>query len=493
MKAPPAKSPAGNRNPSPYHLDRPAIWHASSARMARLNDRLEDALPGGALPKPDQPLVEPKSSACASENHGWFWRFGSKLYNWVALMILLGAVVGHFWPAMGVAMQPVAEGFIALIKMLIPPVILCTVVLGIAGAGGIRKAGRVGAKALLYFEVVSTFALILGLGMAHAFGPGRSFHVRPADLDPKMVASYVEKAHQMSVSEHFLKMIPRTLFSAFTEGDILQVLVVSLLLGLALAQLPPDQARPLVRFIEDLKHLLFRVMRLVLFLAPLGAGAAIAFTIGKFGLRSLVPLGSLIALFYITCALFVLVVLGTIARLAGFNILHLLRYIKSELLLVLATSSSESALIPLMEKLERLGLSRSVVGLVVPAGYSFNLDGTNIYMTLASLFVAQALEIDLTWSQQMHILVVAMITSKGATGVTGSGFITLAATLASVPAVPVVGMALILGIDKFMSEARSITNHIGNCTAAVLMAIWEKEIDWNRFRSELAAGSRTSI
>jgi aerobic C4-dicarboxylate transport protein len=234
-------------------------------------------------------------------------------------------------------------------------------------------------------------------------------------------------------------------------------------------------------------------MRLILFLAPLGAGAAIAFTIGKFGLRSLVPLGSLIVLFYATCALFVFVVLGTIARLAGFNILRLLRYIKSELLLVLATSSSESALIPLMEKLERLGLSRSVVGLVVPTGYSFNLDGTNIYMTLASVFIAQALGIELTLSQQLHILVVAMITSKGAAGVTGSGFVTLAATLAVVPSVPLVGMALILGIDKLMSEARAITNHIGNCTAAVLMAIWEREIDWPKFRAELAAGSRTSI
>jgi len=424
---------------------------------------------------------------------GWLKRFVSKLYNWVALMIIVGAVVGHFWPATGAAMQPVAEGFINLIKMLIPPVILCTVVLGIAGAGGIRKAGRVGAKALIYFEVVSTFALVLGLLMAHWFGPGRSFHADPAQLDSKLVAGYIEKAHQMSVSEHVLKMIPRTLFSAFTDGDILQVLVVSVLLGFALSRLQPATARPLIKFFESMNHLLFGVMRLILFLAPLGAGAAIAFTIGKFGLRSLVPLGSLIALFYVTCALFVLLVLGTIARIVGFNILRLLRYIKSELLLVLATSSSESALIPLMEKLERIGLSRSVVGLVVPTGYSFNLDGTNIYMTLASLFIAQALGIELTLSQQLHILVVAMLTSKGASGVTGSGFITLAATLAVVPDVPVVGMALILGIDKFMSEARAITNHIGNCTAAVLMAIWEGEIDWNRFRAELAAGSRTSI
>jgi aerobic C4-dicarboxylate transport protein len=324
-------------------------------------------------------------------------------------------------------------------------------------------------------------------------GPGRSFHANPSQLDPKLVAGYVEQAHQMTVSDHVLKMIPRTLFSAFTEGDILQVLLVSVLVGVALTLLKPEQARPLIESLERVNRLLFGVMRLVLFMAPLGAGAAIAFTIGKFGLRSLVPLGGLIALFYLTCTLFVVIVLGTIARIAGFNIFLLLRYIRSELLLVLATSSSESALIPLMEKLERIGLSRSVVGLVVPTGYSFNLDGTNIYMTLTSLFIAQALGIELTLSQQLHILVVAMITSKGASGVTGSGFITLAATLSVVPDVPVAGMALILGIDKFMSEARAITNHVGNCTAAVIMAIWEGEIDWPKFRAELAAGSRTTI
>jgi aerobic C4-dicarboxylate transport protein len=420
-------------------------------------------------------------------------RFASKLYNWVALMIVLGAVMGHFFPAAGVAMQPVADGFINLIKMLIPPVILCTVVLGIAGAGSIRKAGRVGGKAIIYFEVVSTFALVIGLIMANWFGPGRGFHADPSKLDPKLVAGYVTQAQHMTVADHLLKMIPRTLFSAFTEGDILQVLLISVLLGFALARLKAEHLRPIMELIEVTSKMLFGVMRMILFMAPLGAGAAIAFTIGKFGLKSLLPLGELILLFYATCAAFVLLVLGSIARAAGFNILLLLRYIKSELLLVLATSSSESALIPLMEKLERIGLSRSVVGLVVPTGYSFNLDGTNIYMTLASLFIAQALGIELTIGQQMGILVVAMITSKGATGVTGSGFITLAATLAVVPGIPVAGMALILGIDKFMSEARAITNHIGNCTAAVLMAIWEKEIDWSRFRSELAAGSRTTI
>ena len=459
----------------------------SQRTESRDNDPPGGRLPGCDLESPGRETV-PKPPA-----NGLLRRFASKLYNWVALTIILGGVVGYFWPGAGVAMQPVAEGFINLIKMLIPPVILCTVVLGIAGAGGIRKAGRVGVKALIYFEVVSTFALVLGLTMAHWAGPGRDFHADPSQLDPKLVAGYVEKAHQMSVAEHILKMIPRTLFSAFTEGEILQVLVISVLLGFALTQLREEHARPLIRFFEGMKHLLFGVMRLILFAAPLGAGAAIAFTIGKFGLRSLVPLGSLIALFYLTCALFVLIVLGTIARIAGFRILRLLRYIKSELLLVLATSSSESALIPLMEKLERLGLSRSVVGLVVPTGYSFNLDGTNIYMTLAALFIAQALGIELTLSQQLHILLVAMLTSKGASGVTGSGFITLAATLAVVPSVPVVGMALILGIDKFMSEARAITNHIGNCTAAVLLAIWEGEIDWKKFHEELAAGSRSSL
>ncbi len=420
-------------------------------------------------------------------------RFASKLYNWVVLMIVLGALMGHFYPEAGVAMQPVADGFINLIKMLIPAVILCTVVLGIAGAGSIRKAGRVGGKAILYFEVVSTFALVIGLFMANFFGPGRSFHADPSKLDPKLVAGYVTQAQHMTIADHLLKMIPRTLFSAFTEGDILQVLLISVLLGFSLALLKAEYARPIMELIETTSKMLFGVMRMILFTAPLGAGAAIAFTIGKFGLRSLLPLGTLILLFYATCAAFVLIVLGSIARMAGFNILLLLRYIKSELLLVLATSSSESALIPLMEKLERIGLSRSVVGLVVPTGYSFNLDGTNIYMTLASLFIAQAMGIELTLGQQMGILVVAMITSKGATGVTGSGFITLAATLAVVPGIPVAGMALILGIDKFMSEARAITNHIGNCTAAVLLAIWEKELDWDKFRDELAKGSRTTI
>ena len=420
-------------------------------------------------------------------------RFASKLYNWVAVAMIAGALMAHFWPAAGVAMQPVADGFIGLIKMLIPAVILCTVILGIAGSGSLKKAGRVGGKAIVYFEVVSTFALVIGLTMANVLGPGRSFHADPAQLDAKLVAGYVTQAQTMTVKDHVLKMIPKTIFSAFTEGDILQVLVVAVLLGFALAHLKDEHKKPLLDFIEHVSKLLFGVMRLILYTAPLGAGAAIAFTIGKFGLKSIIPMAALVGLFYLTCAVFVLGVLGTIAALAGFNILKLLRYIRSELLLVLATSSSESALIPLMEKLERLGLSKSVVGLVVPTGYSFNLDGTNIYMTMAALFIAQALGIDLTLGQQLSIIIVAMLTSKGATGVTGSGFITLAATLAVVPGIPVAGMALILGIDKFMSEARAITNHIGNCTAAVVLASWEKELDWSTFHAELARGSAAAV
>jgi aerobic C4-dicarboxylate transport protein len=422
-----------------------------------------------------------------------FKRTFSKLYNWVALMIILGAVLGHFYPIVAVKMQPLADGFINLIKMLIPPVILCSVVLGIAGSGSIKKAGRVGGKALLYFEIVSTFALVIGLVMANLFGPGRSFHADPAKLDPKLVATYVTQAQHMTLSEHLLKMIPKTMFSAFTDGDILQVLLISVLLGFSVAALDDKYKQPLIGVLENVSKMFFGVMHQILYLAPLGAGAAIAFTIGKFGLRSLVPMAQLIVLFYATCAVFVFVILGGIARIAGFNIFRVLMYIKSELLLVLATSSSESALIPLMEKMENLGLSKSIVGLVIPTGYSFNLDGTNIYMTLASLFIAQALGIELTFGQQMGILVVAMITSKGAAGVTGSGFITLAATLAVVPGIPVAGMALILGIDKFMSEARAITNHIGNCTAAVVMAIWEKELDWDRFREGLKKGSQGTI
>ncbi len=419
-----------------------------------------------------------------------FKRAATKLYNWVALMIILGALLGHFYPVVAVKMQPLADGFINLIKMLIPPVILCSVVLGIAGSGSIKKAGRVGGKAILYFEVVSTLALVIGLVMANVFGPGRSFHADPAKLDPKLVASYVAQAQHLTIADHLLKMIPKTLFSAFTDGDILQVLLISVLLGFSVAAMNDKYKQPVIGFLENLSKMFFGVMHQILYLAPLGAGAAIAFTIGKFGLKSLVPMAQLIFLFYATCAVFVFVVLGLIARLAGFNIFRVIGYIKSELLLVLATSSSESALIPLMEKMENLGLSKSIVGLVIPTGYSFNLDGTNIYMTLASIFIAQAMGIELTLGQQLGILVVAMITSKGAAGVTGSGFITLAATLAVVPGIPVAGMALILGIDKFMSEARAITNHIGNCVASVVMASWEKELDWDRFHAVLGGSSK---
>ena len=340
-------------------------------------------------------------------------RAATKLYNWVAFMIIVGAVLGHFYPVVAVKMQPMADGFIALIKMLIPPVILCSVVLGIAGSGSIKKAGRVGGKALLYFEVVSTLALVVGLVMANVFGPGRSFHADPSKLDPKLVAGYVAQAQHMTITEHLLKMIPKTMFSAFTDGDILQVLLISVLLGFSVAAMKDQYKQPLINFLESVSKMFFGVMHQILYLAPLGAGAAIAYTIGKFGLKSLVPMAQLILLFYATCAIFIFGVLGIIARIAGFNIFKVVGYIKSELLLVLATSSSESALIPLMEKMERLGLSKSIVGLVIPTGYSFNLDGTNIYMTLASLFIAQALGIELTLGQQMGILVVAIAIGVG--------------------------------------------------------------------------------
>lgn len=410
----------------------------------------------------------------------------SRLYGWVLLAILSGGILGFVDAGHAVLLKPVGDGFIALIKMLIAPVVFCTVVLGIAGAGDMKKAGRVGAKALVYFEVVSTFALALGVLVANLLRPGQGFNVDPATLDAQAFSAYAEKAHQQTAAEFLLHIIPKTFTDAFTgAGDLLQVLLVAVLFGFALQQM--GGAGQLVhKFIEECAHIFFAMMNVVMKLAPLGAGAAMAFTIGKYGLGSLKPLAALMGCFYLTCGLFVAGVLGSIAALTGFNIFKLLGYIKEELLLVLGTSSSESALVPLMQKLENLGCSRSVVGLVVPSGYSFNLDGTNIYLTMAALFVAQALNIELTLSQQLTLLLVAMLTSKGASGVTGAGFITLAATLAVVPAVPVAALALILGIDRFMSEARAITNMIGNAVATIVISHSERELDQAKMRRVLS-------
>ena len=401
------------------------------------------------------------------------------LYFWVLIAILIGGTFGYFSPTDAVKLKPLGDGFISLVKMLISPVIFCTVVLGIAGAGDMKKVGRVGGKALIYFEVVSTFALAIGLVVMNVLRPGAGFNVDPATLDAKAVASYAKSAGEQSSVDFILHIIPKTFTDAFTgSGDLLQVLLVAVLFGYAMVHMGQSQ-KAVHTFIEEASHIFFAMMNSIMKLAPLGAGGAMAFTIGKYGVGALAPLAKLMGSFYLTCGLFVIVVLGTIALLVGFNIFRFIFYIKDELLTVLGTSSSESALVPLMRKLEVLGCSKSVVGLVVPSGYSFNLDGTNIYLTMAALFVAQALNIELTLTQQLTMLGVAMLTSKGASGVTGAGFITLAATLAVVPTIPVAGLALILGIDRFMSEARALTNFIGNGVATVVVAHWEKELDRN--------------
>ena len=408
------------------------------------------------------------------------------LYFWVLLAILAGGTIGAVSPETGVALKPLGDGFIALVKMLISPIIFCTVVLGIAGAGDMKKVGRVGGKALLYFEVVSTFALVIGLLVANLLKPGAGFNADPATLDAAAVQSYARTAASQTTTDFVLHIIPKTFLDAFTgSGDLLQVLFVAVLFGYAMTHMGKE-GNVVHQVIETSSHVFFRMMNTLMKGAPRGAGGAMAFTIGRYGLDALKPLAALMGGFYLTCLLFVLGVLGTIAWFTGFSILKFIVYIKDELLTVLGTSSSESALVPLMQKLERLGCSKSVVGLVVPSGYSFNLDGTNIYLTMASLFVAQALNIDLTIKQQLTILGVAMLTSKGASGVTGAGFITLAATLAVVPTIPVAGLALILGIDRFMSESRSLTNFVGNGVAAIVVSRWEGELDLAALKRELS-------
>ncbi len=416
-------------------------------------------------------------------------RITSHLYFWVLIAILAGGIFGYFDATNAVKLKPLGDGFIALVKMLISPVIFCTVVLGIAGAGDMKKVGRVGGKALLYFEVVSTFALAIGLIVVNVIRPGAGFNVDPATLDAKAVAGYAKSASEQSTVDFLLHVIPKTFADAFTgSGDLLQVLLVAILFGYAMIHM--GKAGKVVHvFIEEASHIFFGMMNAIMKLAPLGAGGAMAFTIGKYGVGALKPLATLMGSFYLTCLLFVIVILGSIAAFVGFNIFRFIFYIKDELLTVLGTSSSESALVPLMEKLEKLGCSKSVVGLVVPSGYSFNLDGTNIYMTMAALFVAQALNIDLTLTQQLTMLGVAMLTSKGASGVTGAGFITLAATLAVIPSIPVAGLALILGIDRFMSEARALTNFVGNGVAAIVVSSWEKELDHVVLKRELTGES----
>jgi aerobic C4-dicarboxylate transport protein len=407
------------------------------------------------------------------------------LYAQVLFAIFCGILIGVFQPHFGVELKPLGDGFIKLIKMIIAPVIFCTVVTGIAGMQDIKKVGRVGGKALLYFEVVSSFALIIGLIVANVIRPGDGFNADLHTLDTTAIAQYTTKAHLPTTVEFIMNIIPETFMGAFAQGDILQVLLIAILFGFAISTLG-EKGRPVLQFIEDISKVIFSIVNKVMRVAPIGAFGAMAFTIGKYGIASLLPLAKLMGSFYLTCGLFVFVVLGIVAKLTGFSIWRFVVYIKEELLIVLGTSSSESALPSLMEKLQKLGCAKSVVGLVVPTGYSFNLDGTNIYMTMAALFVAQATNTELTLLQQLTILGVAMLTSKGASGITGAGFITLAATLAVVPTIPVAGMALILGIDRFMSECRALTNFVGNGVATVVVSKWENELNMETLKAELS-------
>lgn len=408
----------------------------------------------------------------------------SQLYVQVLAAILLGVIIGHFWPETGEALKPLGDAFIKLVKMIIAPVIFLTLVTGIAGMTELRSVGRVAGKAFAYFLFFSTLALIVGLIVANTVQPGAGMNVDPATLDTSGVTGYVEKAQHSSIVEFLMSIIPTTMVSALAGESLLQVLFVSILFGIALSMVG-EPAAPVRELLEKVGLVVFKLVGILMRAAPVGAFGAMAFTIGKYGIESLANLAGLVATFYLTSLIFVIGVLGVVARLAGFSIFKLIRYLKAELLLVLGTSSSESALPSLMEKMERAGCEKSVVGLVVPTGYSFNLDGTNIYMTLAALFIAQACNVDLSLGDQIALLLVAMISSKGAAGVTGAGFITLAATLSIVPSVPVAGMALILGIDRFMSECRSLTNFIGNAVATVVVARWDNALDRDRLRAAL--------
>ena len=408
------------------------------------------------------------------------------LYIQVLIAIALGILIGYFDPDLGRQLKPLGDGFIALIKMMIAPVIFCTVVHGISSMGDLKRVGRVGLKALIYFETVSTVALAVGLIVGEILQPGRGFNIDPASIDPKSVANYVTQAKEQGIVAHLLAIIPSdSFFGALARGDLLQVLLISILTGFAIA-LMGKTGEPVAYAIDQAAKVFFGVIRIIVRVAPIGAFGAMAFTVGAYGLHSLWNLAALIGTFYLTSILFVLIVLGAIARLAGFSILRFIAYIKDELLIVLGTSSSETVLPQMMQKMEHLGASRSVVGLVVPTGYSFNLDGTNIYMTLATLFLAQATNTNLTIWQELGILGIAMITSKGASGVTGAGFITLAATLSIVPDIPIQSIAILVGIDKFMSECRALTNLIGNGVACVVISLSEGELDKEALHETMA-------
>lgn len=406
------------------------------------------------------------------------------LYAQVITAIVLGVLLGHFYPESGAAMKPLGDGFIKLIKMIIAPIIFCTVVVGIAGMEDMKKVGKTGGMALLYFEVVSSLALVIGLVVVNVLQPGVGMNVDPAALDTKAIAAYTGPGKMQTTTEFILAIIPNTVVDAFAKGEMLQVLLIAMLFGFALHRFG-GRGTLVFDLIEKASHVLFVIVGYIMVLAPVGAFGAMSFTIGKYGLGSLVQLGKLMGSFYLTCLLFVFVVLGTIARVHGFSIWKFIKYIKEELLIVLGTSSSESVLPRMMAKMENLGARKSTVGLVIPTGYSFNLDGTSIYLTMAAIFIAQATNTPMSLTQQLTLLAVLLLTSKGAAGVTGSGFIVLAATLSAVGGVPVAGLALILGIDRFMSEARALTNLVGNGVATLVVAKWNGDLDMARLHSQL--------
>ncbi len=407
-----------------------------------------------------------------TQHRPWY----SILYVQVLIAIVLGIFIGRFFPNFGVKLKPLSDAFVALIRMMIAPIVFCVVVQGISSMGSVKQVGRVGLKALVYFEVVSTLALVVGIVMGYVLHPGRGFNINPATLDPQLVSKYVMSAKGVSIPQLLLGIIPSTIFDAFVKGDVIQVLFIAILFGFAIAQMG-SRGEILVRMFDGLTKALFAIIRIIVRAAPVGAAAGMAFTVASYGVGSLSNLAKLIGTFYVTAAIFVLLVLGLIARMAGFSILRFIGYIKAELLIVLGTSSSETVLPDMMRKLEHLGVSKTTVGLVFPTGYSFNTDGTNIYLTLCVIFLAQATNTHLNLSQLLAMLLFATVASKGASGVTGTGFVTLAATLSAVPDVPIQALAILVGIDKFMSECRALTNVVGNGVATIVVSRWEKELE----------------
>ena len=421
-------------------------------------------------------------------------KFFKSLFGQVVIALVVGIVVGVLWPQFGAGLKPLGDGFIKLIKMIIAPIVFCVVVSGICGTGDLKKVGRVGVKAVIYFEIVTTFALILGIVLAYSFNPGAGMNIDPRSLDAAAMSAYTDRVGQVKGGwvDFVLRIIPTTFVDGFARGDILQVLLVSIMFGAAVSLLG-EKGRPVVDLVDRLSHAFFKMIFFIIKLAPLGVLGAVAFTVGKYGIASLKQLGFLVLIFYVTCAIFVVGVLGLIMRVAGFNILKFLRYLREELMVVLGTASSDSVLPQIMRKLEQLGIKPSTVGLVIPTGYSFNLDGFSIYLTLAAVFIAQATNTPLSTADLLTILLISLVTSKGAHGVPGSAIVILAATLSAVPAIPAIGLVLVLSVDWFMGIARALTNLIGNCVATVVVAVWEKDIDKDQARKVLDGEIEVSV